>query len=41
MSRSNNQPQPPQRLRLTFTYGALVRQTTIPLPTTPQGLPDF
>ena len=38
---SNNEPQPPQRLRLTFTYGGFTRQTTIPLPTTPQGMPDF
>jgi prepilin-type N-terminal cleavage/methylation domain-containing protein len=38
---TNNQPQPPQRLHLTFTYGSLTRETTVPLPTTPQGLPDY
>ena len=37
----NNQPQPPQRLRLTFAYAGLTRQTTVPLPTTPQGLPEY
>jgi hypothetical protein len=34
-------PAAPQRLRLTFTYGKMSRQTTVPLPTTPQGLPNF
>jgi prepilin-type N-terminal cleavage/methylation domain-containing protein len=31
----------PQRLRLQFLYGKLKRETTIPLPVTLQGLPNF
>ncbi|MGD1032178.1 MAG: prepilin-type N-terminal cleavage/methylation domain-containing protein [Opitutaceae bacterium] len=38
---ANGQPLPPQRLHLTFTYGKLSRQTTVPVPTTLQGMPNF
>ena len=38
---SNNQLEAPQRLRLTFTYGKLSRESVITLPQTPQALPDF
>jgi prepilin-type N-terminal cleavage/methylation domain-containing protein len=38
---TNNQPQAPQRLRLTFAYGKMTRDVTIPLPVAQQGLPNF
>jgi prepilin-type N-terminal cleavage/methylation domain-containing protein len=31
----------PQRLRLQFAYGKLKRETTVPVPVTLQGLPNF
>jgi len=34
-------PVAPQRLRFTFTYGKLVRQTTVAVPVALQGLPNF
>jgi prepilin-type N-terminal cleavage/methylation domain-containing protein len=34
-------PVAPQRLRLTFTYGKFVRQTTVAIPLALQGLPNF
>ena len=38
---TNNQPQVPQRLRLTFSYGKMAREIVIPLPLAQQGLPNF
>jgi hypothetical protein len=38
---ANGQPLAPQRLHLTFTYGKLSKQTTVPVPTTLQGMPNF
>jgi hypothetical protein len=38
---NNGQPMAPQRLHLTFVYGKLSRQTTVPVPATPQGMPNF
>ncbi len=38
---TNNQPMAPQRLRLTFTYAGMTRETIVPLPATPQGMPNF
>ena len=37
----NGLPVAPQRLRFTFTYGKLVRQTIVPVPLALQGLPNF
>jgi prepilin-type N-terminal cleavage/methylation domain-containing protein len=37
----NGQPLAPQRIHLTFTYGKLSRQTTVAVPTTLQGMPNF
>ena len=37
----NGAYQTPDRLRFTFTYGKLVRQTTVPIPKALQGLPNF
>jgi prepilin-type N-terminal cleavage/methylation domain-containing protein len=38
---SSNQLEVPQRLRLTFTYGKLTRETVIALPVIGEGLPNF
>ena len=38
---NNNKIMVPQRLRLKFTHGKLERETTIVLPTAPEGLPNF
>lgn len=38
---ANNQPEAPQRLRLTFTYGKLTQQTTVSIPLAQQGMPNF
>lgn len=35
------QPMTPQRLRLTFTYGKLKRESVVPLPSPSQALPAF
>ncbi|HVS50865.1 MAG TPA: prepilin-type N-terminal cleavage/methylation domain-containing protein [Opitutaceae bacterium] len=35
------QPMTPQRLRLTFTYGKLTRESVVPLPSPSQALPAF
>ncbi len=38
---SDNRLQPPQRLRLKFTYRTLTRETVVTLPVMPEGLPNF
>jgi len=38
---TNGALETPQRLRLTFTYGKITRDTTITLPVATQGLPNF
>lgn len=38
---SQNQYDPPQRLRLKFTYGKMTRESVITLPATPEALPNF
>jgi hypothetical protein len=38
---NQNQPLTPRRLRLTFTYGALKRETVVTLPTPVEGLPLY
>jgi prepilin-type N-terminal cleavage/methylation domain-containing protein len=38
---SNNQPVMPQRLRLSFVYGKLTRETTVVVPQALQGLPNY
>ena len=38
---SSGQPMTPQRLRLTFGYDKMTRETVITLPTTTEGLPGF
>jgi prepilin-type N-terminal cleavage/methylation domain-containing protein len=38
---TNGLPLAPQRLHLTFTYRKISKQTTVPVPTTPQGMPSF
>jgi hypothetical protein len=37
---SGGNPVPPQRLRITFTYNGLKRESLISLPGTPAGLPN-
>ncbi len=39
-SDSSGNPVPPQRLRLTFTYQKLTRETLVTVPATTQGLPN-
>lgn len=38
---ANSQPIIPQRLRLTFAYDNMTRDTVISLPTNPEGLPPY
>jgi prepilin-type N-terminal cleavage/methylation domain-containing protein len=38
---ANNQPLMPQRLRLHFVYGKRIRETTVVVPATLQGLPNY
>jgi prepilin-type N-terminal cleavage/methylation domain-containing protein len=38
---ANNQPVPPQRLRLKFAYRTLTRETTVPVPAALASLPNF
>lgn len=38
---SSNKVETPQRLRLTFTYGKMTRETVITLPSAPEALPNF
>lgn len=38
---TDNRLLPPQRLRLTFTYGAMTRETIVALPITGEGWPAF
>jgi prepilin-type N-terminal cleavage/methylation domain-containing protein len=37
---ASGNPQPPQRLRVTFTYDKMTRTALIPIPATGQGLPN-
>ena len=38
---NENRALPPQRIKLTFTYGKLERENVIALPTVPEGVPNF
>jgi prepilin-type N-terminal cleavage/methylation domain-containing protein len=38
---TNGNPLPPDRILLTFVYRKLTKQTTVPIPSTPQGMPNF
>ncbi len=38
---SSGAPEMPQRVRLQFAYGKLKRETTVPVPATLQGVPNF
>ncbi len=38
---TNGNPEAPQRLRLTFTYGKLTRDALVAIPVAQQGMPNF
>lgn len=38
---ASNEMETPQRIRLTFTYGTLTRETVVTLPSPPVALPNF